>query len=72
MIVLWLGQSLGATGSRTRIYLQCKNWLFGAHVIWRDTLLSLDAEGRDLVLPQVDIANFVDSSWEALSFLRSG
>ena len=28
------------------------NWLFEAHSLWRDTLLSLDTDQRALVLPQ--------------------
>ena len=35
---------------RTRTYPRCMNWLFGAHSLWRDTLLSLDTERWVLVL----------------------
>lgn len=55
-----------------RIYSQCLNWLFVAHFLWRDTLLSLDTVGRDLILPQSDVPDFVDSQWEALPSLRRG
>lgn len=55
----------GAPGSGTRIYC----WLFGAHSFWWDALLNLDAGGSGLVLPQLDMPDFVDSSWEAI--LRS-
>lgn len=37
-----------------------------------DALFSLDAGGRGLVLPQLDVSDFVDSLWEALLFLKSG
>ena len=61
-----------ATGSGTRIYYQCLNWLFGAHSFQSDALLSLDIVGRALVLLQTDVSDFVDSPWKALSSLRSG
>lgn len=35
-------------------------------------MLSLDSEGRTLVLPQSDLRDFVDFLWEALCSLRSG
>ena len=35
----------GAPSSGTRIYPWCVNWLFGAHSLWWDALLSLDAGG---------------------------
>ena len=35
-------------------------------------MLSLDIEGRALVLLQSDVPDFVDSPWEALPSLRSG
>lgn len=38
---------------------------------WRDVLLSLDAAWRDLVLPEPDMLDFVDSQWEALTSLKS-
>lgn len=38
------------------------NWLFGSHSLWWITSLSLDTGGRCLVLPQLDIGDFVDSS----------
>ena len=66
------GAVCGATGSGARIYPYCLYWLFGAHSLWRDTLLSLDIEGRTLVLPQSDIQYFVDSPWEALPSWRRG
>lgn len=47
------------------------NWLFGAHSTWRDILLSLNSEGRTLVLPQSDMPDFVDFLWEVLCSLRS-
>lgn len=34
-------------------------------------MLSLDAEGRVLALPQLDVSDFVDT-WEDLPSLRSG
>ena len=38
------------------------NRLFGAHSLWWDALLSLDVEGRDLVLPHLkDMPGVVDS-----------
>lgn len=33
-------------------------------------MLNFD-EGRDLVLPQLNVSGFVDSPWEILHFLRS-
>ena len=35
-------------------------------------MLSLDIEGRALVLDQSDVPDFVDYPWEALSSARSG
>ena len=35
-------------------------------------MLSLNAGGRDVVLPQLNVPGFVDSPWETLPFLRSG
>lgn len=46
--------------------------LFGVHQIWLDTLLSLGAVRRFLVLSQLDVLSFVESSWKTLSFLRNG
>lgn len=37
--------------------------------LWWDDLLNIDAGGRDLVLPQLNVTGFVDFSWEALPFL---
>ena len=48
-----------ATGSGTKIYSCCLNWLFGAHSLWRDILLSLDIVGRALVLPQSDVLDLL-------------
>lgn len=50
----------------------CKSWLFGAHFLWWNALFSLDAMGRSFVPPQLKVPGFVDSSWEALPFLRYG
>lgn len=36
----------------------------------RDALLSLDAKGRRLVLPQLNVPGFVNFAWEALPFWR--
>ena len=47
------------------------NWLFGAHSLWGDTLLSLDTGERGLILPQLSIPDFIDSPTEALPLLRS-
>ena len=44
---------------------------FGAHSFGQDTFLSLDIGSRDSVLPQSDVSDFVDSTWEALPSLRS-
>lgn len=40
-------------------------------ILKNDFLLSLEARGRSLVLPQLNIPGFVDSLWEALHFMRS-
>ena len=50
------------------LQIMCLNWLFGVHSFWRDTLLGLDI----VVLPQSDLPDFIDSSWEASASLRSG
>lgn len=51
----------GVSGSGTGIYPWCVSWCFGVHSLWQDALLSLDEEGRGLVLPQHDIPGFLDS-----------
>ena len=38
----------------------------------QDALLSLDAGGRGLVLPQLNMPGFVDSLWEPLPIGKSG
>lgn len=43
------------------------NWHFGHHSLLWDNLLSLDTLGRDLVLPQLGPADFVDSPKEDLT-----
>ena len=43
------------------------NWLFGAHSLWRDTLLSIGTGEEDLG----DLGDFVDSPWEAVPSLKS-
>lgn len=55
----------GATSNGIKIYPYYKNWLFEAHSLWRDTLLSLDTGGRSLVLPQSDVTDSVDLPWES-------
>lgn len=35
--------------------------LLGAHFLWWDTFLSPDTVGKDLVLPQLGVQDFVDS-----------
>lgn len=46
------------------------NWLFGAHFLYRDTLLSLDTGRRAWTMPQCsDGADFIDSPWEAIPSL---
>ena len=50
----------GVTGSGTSIYPQYMNWLFGAHSLWRDTLLSPDG-GEGLGPASSDVTDFVDS-----------
>lgn len=49
----------GTTGNETRIYFSFLNWLFGVHSL-RDTLLILDTEEQDLVLPQSNKLDFGD------------
>lgn len=61
----------GASGCGTRIYPWCTSWLFGAHSLGWNALLSLDIAGRDLVLPQLTLPGFSGSPWEAIPFLRS-
>lgn len=56
-------------------YPGCMNWLFKAHSLWWDTLLTCDTEvlGEEgLILPQPGMSDFVDSSRGVLSTLRSG
>lgn len=38
--------------------------LSGAHYLWPEALLNLDAGGRDLVLAQLCIAGFSAPPWE--------
>lgn len=45
---------------------------FRTHSLGKDTFLSLDIVGWDLVLSQSDVVDFVDSPWDALSSLRNG
>lgn len=44
---------------------------FVAHSLLCDALYILEAEGKGLVLPQLDVSGFVYYSWEGLTFLRS-
>lgn len=67
MTVVWLGLFVGHLAVGTRIDPWCMNWLFGAHSLWPDALLILGAEGRDLVLFQLDMAEFVDSTLGGLT-----
>ena len=69
MTVVWLGQSVRPLAVKL-VFIS--NWFFGAHNLWKDTLLSLDTGSRALGLPHLDMPDFVDSPWEALHFLRSG
>lgn len=36
-------------------------WHFGTHSLWLDALLGLEAVGKFLVLPQLNMLDFVDS-----------
>lgn len=47
------------------------SWLFGAHFLYRDTLLSLDTGRRAWVRHQCsDGIDFIDSPWETIHSLR--
>ena len=48
-------------GSRAKIYPWCMSWVFGAHSLWWDTLLSLDAAESGLALPQLGMPGLADS-----------
>lgn len=52
----WAG--FRATGSRTRTYFKCLNWLFRAYSFWRDTLLSWNIEGKAMILPKINLTNY--------------
>lgn len=52
---------VGPPGTWTTIYHWWMSWLFRAHPIRRYTLLSLDAVGRALVLPQLHVPGFANS-----------
>lgn len=54
------------------IYPCCLNCPFGAHSLWRHTLLTLNIIGSASVLPQRDVLDFLASPWEALFSLKSG
>lgn len=60
----------GIAGSGTRTYPRYMNWVFGAHFLWCNTLLSIEAVGRDLILPQVCMPDHVDSLKKDLTPLR--
>lgn len=47
------------------------NQLFEISLLRWDTLLSLDAGGSGLILPQMNVPGFIDFPWEALYFGRS-
>ena len=54
-------------------YLSLVNKLvFGAHSLWRDTLLSLDTTGEGYGPASSDVTDFVESPWEVSCPLRSG
>lgn len=36
-------------------------WHFGTHSLWLDALLSLEAVGKVLVPPQLNMLDFIDS-----------
>lgn len=69
---LFVGDSIkawsvcGTLGSGTRFYPYYMSWLFEAHSLWCDGLLSLDRR-RELVLPQLNVPGFV----KGLNLLRS-
>ena len=69
--VVWLGQT-ESLAVRPGFIPTALYWIFGAHFLWRDTLLSLDIVGRALVLPQSNVIDFVDFPWKTLPSLRSG
>ena len=65
MTVVWLGLAVGPG-----FILVTWTGIWSPFPI--DGFLSLDTGGKDVVLPQLDMPDFVDSPWEALCFLRSG
>ena len=48
-----------ALGSRIKIYPWCMNSLIEAHSLWWDSTVSINVGKRDLVLPQLNIVDFV-------------
>lgn len=50
----------GTLSSGTRIFPWCMSWVFETYSLCWDALFRFDAEGRDLVLNQVDMPCFVD------------
>lgn len=64
--------TLGITGSRIRIYSWCINQLVGAYSLWWDAMFRLNAGGRDLILPQLNVPQLVDYPSEALLIEKSG
>lgn len=60
----------GATDSGTRIYHPwCISWFCGAQPLLWDALLSLNTGRRDLILLQLVVPGFTDSTWDTLPFL---
>ena len=53
---------LRAPDSRARIYPLGLSYLVGVCSLWWDTMISLSAAGRGLVLPQLNGPGFIDSS----------
>ena len=47
-------------------------WVFVAHSLWRDTLLSLDTGEEELGPVSSDVIDIVDSPWEASPSRRGG
>lgn len=70
MTVPWLGKAVGPLTVGPGFILSVLTGIWKP-LLWRNTLLSLDSSGRGLVLTQHNMADFVDSPWEALPFLRS-
>lgn len=50
----------------------CMGELDGAHSLWWDAMVTLNAGDKDLVLPQLNVLDIVDSLWKTLPFKRSG